>query len=134
MTIDEVKNLHNIKPFTLSNNHVIYRYASSIPTGISRKYYPLCISDSLLNPRYRLYDYSDESTKLLNTIILTYSDVQLYYGPTKNFYYIDNLTLNQAQEIINNNIYLFTKINTRLQQDLLIAKLCLTQNSTPSTL
>lgn len=127
MTNEEIGKLRNITSHMLTSSHVIYRYAYGIQTGITKIRYPLCITDSLKSPRYRVFDYSEVSTMILNkSSYLTYVDVAYSYDVASSHakrYYIDELTFEQVQEIINNNIQLFAKVNERLQQDLLLAKL-----------
>lgn len=126
---NEIKNLRNITVYSIFNDHAIYRYAHGVQKGTSRIHYPLCISDSVLDPNYRIYDYSEVSNMLLNAqSYLTYIDIENYYmNVTKNHpnrYYIDELSFDQVQNIINNNVHLFAKVNNRLQQDILLAQIC----------
>ncbi len=128
MNNEEICNLRNITAHNLHRPHnTSYRYESGIRTGISKIRYPICIRDSLKDKRYKLYDYSEESTTILNKpSYLTYLDVAYSYDAASikaKRYYIEELTFEQAQQIINNNINLFAKVNERVQQDLILQDL-----------
>lgn len=127
MKLEEVKTLHGLTEHELSSGRFLYRYNYALQTGVTVKKYPVCIISSPKNPRYRIYDYSETSSMILNkSSYLTYVDLGYNFETSSShtkYYFIDEITFEQAQEIITKNIQLFAKINERVQQDLLLAKL-----------
>lgn len=137
MLITDIPNLRNIH---IAKNAVIpsYRYDAVIEYGggISH-YHPNCIPE---NRRY-LIDYIDICKRIIdniNTIInvenqehkfmvnpnLTEKDVEFFNNRLNvKIYKIADLTIDQAQEIINNNMYWITQAQADIHERVLINKI-----------
>lgn len=93
-----------------------------------KHYYPTAIRYDATDSNYMLYDYSQISLNLLKKEYLEQYDVLHVY----NSHYSPNaipriklsdVSLQQAQHIIDNNILLFNRVNEKLIQDKLLMQI-----------
>lgn len=131
MKIEEISKLKNISDnYYVSTSHKdkIYRYVASIYIEriTSKNYRPIAVKLYNSTLVYEIYDYSVICKKLLT---LPHIDDNMLAAFIETFdsevksYKIKDLTLEQAQEIINNNVILLNKLNNRILEDDILAKL-----------
>ena len=135
----KLKNIHIEQGATIRS----YRYNAVIKYNLDNKgfttYHPNCITN---NYKY-LIDYSDickdiltnienisnienQERKFMVTGDLNSKDEVAFYISRINvkIYNIANLTFDQAQKIINDNIYLINQVHSAIDEHILISKLC----------
>lgn len=131
MNIEEIAKLKNVTDsFYVSTTHKdkMYRYVAYIHIEhISKKNYrPIAIKLYNSIQIFEIYDYSVICKKLLT---LPHIDDNMLASFIETFdrdiksYKIKDITLEQAQEIINNNVILLNKLNNRILEDNILAKL-----------
>ncbi len=128
MQAHEIKTLKHLIEFTISEGNRVYRYDSGVYTFRNTMYYPMCFMLNNTTYRYQLYDYVNMSKSFLKSSCLTKKFVETAYTTYSSYkpirWNIEDITLNQAQHIIDYNIHLFNQINEKTSQDELIAALC----------
>lgn len=113
MTFEQLKELRNI--MCTHEINVEYRYAVALRDDSlrSREYYPMCIGRSA--SKWCIYNYFVTAQKYLEKKNITPTTIgNTFVGTssaTTNLINIADLTVEEAQQIINSNIYLFNKIN-----------------------
>ncbi len=121
MKTEELKKLTNI--FEAKNEFLAtYNYASFIPDAEvgSKKYYPTFFREDVI------YDYTRTARAYLRRKSISYYPHETFVRDSRKStltYDINNLTLEEAQLIINRNIALFSQIQEKVAQDQLIAEL-----------
>lgn len=97
-----------------------YRYVASIPRDITyvSEYYPI-FSDG-----YHIYDYTESAKYFLKPklTISCYTYAHDFNRFTK-IYNIDEISLEQAQEIIDRNSILFKQIQLKIKEDSLLKQI-----------
>lgn len=125
MTFEQIKELRNIK-FTHEIN-VDYRYDVALRDNSlrSKAYYPMCIGRN--NGKHCIYNYFVTAQKYLEKKNITPDTIgNIFVGNTSattNLINIADITLEEAQQIINCNIYLFNKINAIALENEMLAQL-----------
>lgn len=131
MNLEEVSKLKNITDsfyVSITHKNSICRYVTPVyRANMSKKLYRPIAIKLYTNPNtFKVYDYSLICKFLLtmNRIDNTLLDafIETYDYRVKS-YDIADITLEQAQEIINKNTLLLNELNNRLQEDDLLDKL-----------
>lgn len=123
MKIDDIELLKRIYRANSVIIKVCYRYDEFVPDNTITKgaYHPRCIID-IDNTLY-LLDYTKTAEEYLklritsSTAKLTFTDFDHYNTVLRKF---DNITVEEAQEIIDRNIMLFKQIQVKAKENEMI--------------
>lgn len=127
MNIEEIYELKHISIFEDKRDKVCL-YSEAVLHPIMKHYHPTAIRYIDREDSYVLYDYSHISLNLLKKEYLEDFDTLhvyncLYSKTAIPCTKLSNVTLQQAQQIINNNVLLFSKVNEKLIQDKLLMQI-----------
>ena len=120
MKQDEIKNLRNIHEIKLSV-FTEYRTDCFVPDDevFAKIYHPVIISTNK-----NVYDYTETAEKYLKRPYITSKTAKSTFldlaSDTTKSYELSDLTVEQVQEIIDRNNYLFTKITNKVRENELI--------------
>lgn len=129
MTIVDIEQLKHLRKSLSSNNYTWYRYDTFIPDVecMHYTYYPSCIRElNMYGGRICLLDYTETAKDYLtkDITISTASDTFINdINPLTRCYDISDITVEQAQEIIDRNIALFHQIQQKVQENELIKQI-----------
>ena len=120
MKIKEIKNLRNIHEINYSEFSE-YRTDCSVPDDevYAKVYHPVIISSNK-----KIYDYTETAEKYLKRPHITSKTAKSTFldlaSDTTIVYELSELTVEQVQEIIDRNNYLFTKITNKVKENELL--------------